>query len=266
MTDERARWNELEIRRPNDVPCPTPLSWQIEKHSEHADRLLNNLLPADFPYEVERGTADDAVAVLALRESIRRDIELGTGNRIHQALTLGATWTQVAAALAIEAGQARELLRAYADSQRNLWLGYEEKGVKPVGLDADAYAAILALVELGDEETTKPEPLMAACTPNSLPDADGEVEHGFQINVLNEGMDILATIDLPDWESFRPASAGHRLIEHGYMIHPEARGPETVNGWRQAGAGWMVSVIRTECTDDCDGADMCTGTTHRRRA
>lgn len=88
--------------------------------------------------------------------------------------------------------------------------------------------------------------LMAACTPNSLPGADGHTEHGFQINVLDSDMAILATIDLPDWETFRPASAGHRLIEHGYRIRPDARGADTVNGWSQAGPGWRVPVIRTE--------------------
>ncbi|MGY5627488.1 hypothetical protein ACW7N6_38615 [Streptomyces sp. UC1A3] len=88
--------------------------------------------------------------------------------------------------------------------------------------------------------------LVAACTPNSLPDADGVTEHGFQITVLDARMAILATINLPEWESFRPASAGHRLIEHGYMIRPDIRTPETVNGWSQVGPGWMTSVVRLE--------------------
>lgn len=88
--------------------------------------------------------------------------------------------------------------------------------------------------------------LVAACTPNSLPDAGGVAEYGFQINVLDDDMSVLATINLPDWETFRPASAGHRLIEHGYMIRPDARTPETVNGWSQAGSGWMASVMRLE--------------------
>ena len=152
MTEQRDQWKALEIRRPGDVPVPTPLAWQIEKHGEHSDRLMNNMLPVDFPYEVERGTADDALAVLALRESIRRDIESGTGNRVHEALTLGATWTQVAAALDLDPGQARDVLRSYADGQRNLWLGYEKERVKPFGFSADQHAAALALCELGDDE------------------------------------------------------------------------------------------------------------------
>ena len=90
-----------------------------------------------------------------------------------------------------------------------------------------------------------PEQLFAACTPNSEPVA-GRAEYGYQINVLDESMKILVTIDLPEWQKFRPASAGHRLIEHGYMIHPDARGQEgSINGWRRVSLGMMVPVIRT---------------------
>jgi hypothetical protein len=91
------------------------------------------------------------------------------------------------------------------------------------------------------------ETLTAACTPNSHPDEAGRVGHGYQITVLDGRMEILATVDLPDWESFGPATAGHRLIEHGYMIRPDARGlPDTVNGWRQVGSGWLVPVVRID--------------------
>ena len=153
MTEQRDQWNALEIRRPDDVPATTPLAWQIEKHTEHNDRLTNNVLPDDFPYEVERGTAGDALAVLALRESIRRDIEHGTGNRVHEALTLGATWGQVATALGVDPEQARALLREYANGQRNLWLGYEGQRVKRFGFSAEQHAAALALCELADDES-----------------------------------------------------------------------------------------------------------------
>lgn len=199
MTEQRDQWEALEIRRPGDVPVPTPLAWQIEKHGVHSDRLMNNILPVDFPYEVERGTADDALAVLALRESIRRDIESGTGNRVHEALTLGATWRQVAAALDIEVGQAREVLRSYADRQRQLWLGYEEQRVKPFGFSADQHAAALALCELGDDEDYSDVATADAVMPRD------PVELEERIAADEE----------------RDASG---------------------------------------CTDDCDGADMCTGT------
>lgn len=108
-------------------------------------------------------------------------------------------------------------------------------------------------------ERPAPAPeLIAACTPNSLPDAEGHTEHGFQINVLDDDMAIVATIDLPDWESFRPASAGHRLIEHGYMIRPDARGPETLSGWTRVGPGFSAPVVRTCCGHlICRGGEPC---------
>lgn len=91
--------------------------------------------------------------------------------------------------------------------------------------------------------------LTAVCTPNSHPGGDGRVEHGYQLNVLDQDLNIVATVDLPDWGSFRPASAGHRLAEHGYMIRPDARGPQTFDGWRQASPGldsWSAPVVRVD--------------------
>lgn len=90
---------------------------------------------------------------------------------------------------------------------------------------------------------------VATCTPNSAPFWHDDVqrcEHGYQLNVLDSDLHIRCTIDLPEWESFRPASAGHRLIEHGWMIRPDGRGPETVNGWRAIGSGWVTQVISTD--------------------
>jgi DNA-binding GntR family transcriptional regulator len=58
----------------------------------------------------------------------------------------------VAAALDVDPGQARELLRAYADGQHRMWVRNEEEGIKPFGFSADQHAAVLALCELGDDE------------------------------------------------------------------------------------------------------------------
>ncbi|WP_228973203.1 hypothetical protein [Streptomyces sp. DH12] len=156
-TDQHADWTDLEIRAPHDVPVATPLSWQIEKVSRHEDRLFRNRMPTRrtpvrSPQEVEPGDAHDALAVLALRESIRRDVECGRGNRIHEALGLGATWRQVAVALDVAPQVARQVLREYADDQRDMWLGYEQEGVRPFGFTAEQHAAVLALCELGDDE------------------------------------------------------------------------------------------------------------------
>ncbi|MFD5589338.1 hypothetical protein ACFWII_36815 [Streptomyces sp. NPDC127063] len=154
-TAEHARWKALQVRRPDDVPAATPLAWQIEKHTEHNDRLMNLALPADFPYDVQRGTVSDALAVIALRESIRRDIEHGRGVRVREAVELGATWSEVAAALDVTPDEARELLRAWAEMQHQLHQRDVLDGrFRPLGLDDDRHAAVLALCELGDDETT----------------------------------------------------------------------------------------------------------------
>ncbi|MFJ3161317.1 hypothetical protein [Streptomyces kanasensis] len=158
-TDQHADWTRLEVRSPDDVPAATPLSWQIEKVSRHEDRLYRNRIPARrtptrSPHELEGGDVDDALAVLALRESIRRDVECGRGNRIHVALGLGATWRQVAVALDVTPQEARQILREYAEGQRDMWLGYEQQGVEPLGFTAEQHATVLALCALADDETT----------------------------------------------------------------------------------------------------------------
>ncbi|NEC39051.1 hypothetical protein [Streptomyces rubrogriseus] len=148
-TSEHERWTGLTVRRPDDVRAeaggPVPLMWQMQKLTEHNDRLMNRRLPADFPYEVERGDAGDSLAALALGTSIRRDIAMERASRVREAIELGATWGQVATALDVTADEARDLLRRWADGQRKLWLGYEAEGVKPIGMDADEHAAVLAL-------------------------------------------------------------------------------------------------------------------------
>jgi hypothetical protein len=72
--------------------------------------------------------------------------------------------------------------------------------------------------------------------------------NGHQLRVLADDHDG-DLLDIPlDWDSFRPASAGHRLIEHGYMIRPDARTAEAVNGWREVQGQpdtWSVPVVPT---------------------
>ncbi|MCG6496622.1 hypothetical protein [Kitasatospora sp. A2-31] len=145
MTDRYAEWTALEVRRPDDVPASTPLSWLTEKHGVHAERMANRALPADFPYEVERGDAGDALAVLALGEATARAAVQFRALKIRDALTAGASWTEVAAALDVEPAEARALLRTWADGQRDLWVRFEAEGCRPFGLDAEEYAAVLAL-------------------------------------------------------------------------------------------------------------------------
>lgn len=53
----------------------------------------------------------------------------------------------------------------------------------------------------------------------------------------------LARIDLPDWDHFRAASAGHRLIEHGYAVLPAAHmTKDRFAGWQAAPDGLTYSA------------------------
>ena len=153
VSTEYEQWQERTVRRPDDVPAYTPLAWQVEKVDTAADRLGNLLLPEDFPHPVERGTAADALTQLALGESIRRTVERYRAGDVHQALTLGATWTQIGAALDVAPNDARELLRAWADGQRRLYESDVAEGRgRPIGLGAEQYAAVQALLALDDDQ------------------------------------------------------------------------------------------------------------------
>lgn len=131
MTDAYDHFQTIEIRTPDDVPPATPLVWQIERIDVHEQRGL-------------RGTADDALAVLALRENVRRELER-TGLYISDARRMGATWEQVAAALDITADAARERLRSWADGQEQLYRRDVADGrAHPIGIDSEQHAATLA--------------------------------------------------------------------------------------------------------------------------
>lgn len=154
--DEHEQWKSLTIRRPDDVPAATPLAWHVEKLTEHNDRLMNNAPPADFKYEVQRGDSGDALAALALRESVRRHVERERGSRVREAIELGATWKEVAAALDVDPQEARAVLREWVDGQHWLYRNEVERGqARPFGFDGDQHAALLALTELGDDESVR---------------------------------------------------------------------------------------------------------------
>jgi hypothetical protein len=155
-TDKHQRFMAMPIRHPDDVPAATPLTWQAEKLGDVSERLFRNLLPADFPHPVQRGTADDALTQLAMGEAIRRTIGHHRPSDIHQALTLGATWNQVATALDTTPEQARAELHRWAHQQRDLYRKLEAEGSTPVGFTADKAAAVLALCELDDDASAVP--------------------------------------------------------------------------------------------------------------
>ncbi|MFD8023936.1 hypothetical protein ACFV6G_26375 [Streptomyces lavendulae] len=153
-TPEYEHFRSATIRRPDDVPPIAPLSWQMERLSEHDDRLANLRLREDFPYEVERGDLSDALAAIALRESMHRHIVVQRGSRIREAMEMGATWYEMAAALDISPDEARTLLREWANGQHRLGRGVVERAAdNPLALSPERHAEVLALTELGDNET-----------------------------------------------------------------------------------------------------------------
>lgn len=155
-TPEYERWTALTVRQPADVHTaqggPVPLLWQMEKRTAHHDRVRNTELPADFPHEVARGDAEDALAVLALDTALRQDLDLLRVNGLRDALRLGATWREAATALDLDPDEARGLLREWAEGQHRLYQDDIAAGRRAFGLDAEAYAAELALTQRGNDE------------------------------------------------------------------------------------------------------------------
>ncbi|MFJ3941782.1 hypothetical protein [Streptomyces parvus] len=154
-TPAHKHWTDLTVRRPDDVRTMTgrrvSLSWQMEKRAGHIDRLMNRTLPEDFPDPVERGDVGDVLAVLALSESIRRDLAARCGGDIREAILLGATWTEIAAAIDTTPDEARAVLRDWTERQHQLLQDAVERG-RPLGSDAHRHASVLALIELADDE------------------------------------------------------------------------------------------------------------------
>ncbi|MEU1282353.1 hypothetical protein [Streptomyces sp. NPDC005805] len=153
--DAYAHWRAKSVRRPGEVTVTTPLLWQAEKHAEAERRLAARLLPTGADRAGPAGP-DDALAKLALGEAMRRAVLRYRPGAVYEALELGATWHEVAAALDSTTEEARAHLRAYAEEQHRR---YEEDlmtGRNPFGLSPDRYRAALRLLELADDE--RPEP------------------------------------------------------------------------------------------------------------
>ncbi|MET9528205.1 hypothetical protein [Streptomyces coeruleorubidus] len=96
--------------------------------------------------------------------------------------------------------------------------------------------------------------LVAACTPNSYPHDDGRVEHGYQLNVFDQDLAVLATVDLPDWESFDHEEAGRHLADAGFSLQ-SGSGSAGTGGWSPAGLGYMASVVRAEAAAASPSSD-----------
>lgn len=159
-TPEYEFWNDLAVRRPDDVRMISggrvPLSWQMKKRVGHVDRLMNRTLPADFPDSVERGGADDVLAVLALSESIRRDLIARRAGDIREAILLGATWSEVAAAIGSTPDEARAILHDWTERQHDLYqIAARQDDTQRLAVEENRHAAVLALLQLADDQRTE---------------------------------------------------------------------------------------------------------------
>ncbi|WP_051701380.1 hypothetical protein [Streptomyces sp. NRRL F-6628] len=129
------------IRRPEEAD-EAPLSWRSDKVVVYGSVLAHNGVPRTPANEnLWRGTAADALSVLAAGESIRRTILTGRAKHIHQGLMLGTTWSEIAEALGRTPDQVRAELRYWADENSDLYYG------------ADKRVPVAALLDLGDDET-----------------------------------------------------------------------------------------------------------------
>ncbi|MGW7276617.1 hypothetical protein ACWGH5_39745 [Streptomyces sp. NPDC054864] len=119
----------------------------MEKRVGHVERLMNRTLPADFPDPVERGGAGDVLAVLALSESIRRDLAARRAGDIREAVLLGATWSEVAAAIDTAPDESRAILRDWTERQHGLYqINAEPGATQRLATEEDRHAAMLALI------------------------------------------------------------------------------------------------------------------------
>ncbi|MCX5232621.1 PLD nuclease N-terminal domain-containing protein [Streptomyces sp. NBC_00233] len=144
-------WQARVIRRPDDVGCGIVLQQKAEKYFEHHHRLMDWHVPAGC-HTGEAAAAGDALAVLALGETIHRTVLSDRPWSVHDALKLGATWTEVAAALDGTTAEARAILRTYAEVQRQQYEETAMSGYRPSGYSPEEHRSALALIRLADDD------------------------------------------------------------------------------------------------------------------
>ncbi|MER5259816.1 hypothetical protein [Streptomyces sp. NPDC002855] len=94
--------------------------------------------------------------MLALSESIRRDLTDRRAGDIREAILLGATWSEVAAAIDTTPNEARAILRDWTERQHGLSQIDAAPGeTQRLVVEEDRHAAVLALIELADDQRTE---------------------------------------------------------------------------------------------------------------
>ncbi|CAM5373623.1 putative protein OS=Streptomyces fumanus OX=67302 GN=GCM10018772_70590 PE=4 SV=1 [Streptomyces fumanus] len=142
MTDQHT--SENTVRRPRDVPAGTPLT-VLAQHRAEAGARLHTEHDRD-----QDAVVGDALTQLAVGEAIRRAVRTERGGMVAQALRLGATWDQVAAALDTTVLAAVDDLRVWAEGQRTLYHQHLAQNADVlVGLDEETYDAVMRWVAFG---------------------------------------------------------------------------------------------------------------------
>ncbi|MFE3601347.1 hypothetical protein [Streptomyces sp. NPDC059142] len=168
-----------ETQRPGDVPAGTPLASLAQQRAEAGERLR---IEHDRDQDAVVG---DALTQLAVGEAIRRAVRSERGGMVAQALRLGATWDQVAAALDTTVLAAVDDLRVWAEGQRTLYHQHLADGADVlVGLDEEAYGEVMrwvafglgwAAVEIRDAPTEQRSRLRVAVAAAPMVDTVGEL-------------------------------------------------------------------------------------------
>lgn len=179
MTDQHTAFMAAETRRPGDVPAGTPLPSLAQKRAEAGARLHTQ---HDRDQDAAVG---DALTQLAVGEAIRRTVRSERGGMVAQALRLGATWDQVAAALDTTELAAADDLRVWAEGQRTLYHQHLAQDADVlVGLDEDAFAEVMrqvafalgrAAVDARDTHAEQAPRLRAAVAAAPMVDTVGEL-------------------------------------------------------------------------------------------
>lgn len=120
-----------------------PLGPMIQAHDQAYRRLI------DAKYNVPGAatvTAEDHLHALVLGECIARKARQFRGVEMVDALRAGATWSQLAAAVDAPEEDLRTLAKDWADSQRSLYTRWQDSEEQPIGLSADEYTEVIALL------------------------------------------------------------------------------------------------------------------------
>ncbi|MFF9908771.1 hypothetical protein ACF1HU_35825 [Streptomyces olivaceus] len=135
---------------------------------------------------------------------------------------------------------ARELQRAEGISYQKALNRVRAEGAGAPAAVAGAVpfpAAVRAVLDRGQDA-----PYLAVGEPTAGP-------YGWHFTVIRVvDRATVLTFDMPKWGEWRPASAGHRLIERGYITSPPAHfEPDRAAGWESLpDGGWAAPVHPVE--------------------